>query len=204
MLSADFSGVALVAPASVGYTRYSTDGAGAFFARCLLAMVRQAGLDKQEVDGLSASSFTLAPDPVAALSISLGLSPRWLEAVPFGGASAVMALRRAARAVQAGDATVVACIGADGNPRGGFEDLASSFSVASIDAVAPYGNAGPSMPFAHVTRQYIDATGATRADFGRLCVAQRFNASHCAHALLRQPMTLDEYLAAPAICDPLH
>lgn len=204
MLTADFSGVALVAPTSVGYARFSTESADAYFARCLLAMTQQAGLDKHEVDGLSASSFTLAPNPVASLSMSLGLSPRWLEAVPFGGASGMMALRRAARAVQAGDASVVACIGADSNPREGFKDIVSAFSVASIDAVAPYGHAGPTMPFAHVTRQYMDATGATREDFGRLCVAHRFNASHNAHALLRQPTTLEEYLASPPIGEPLH
>ncbi|MGJ7530729.1 thiolase family protein [Variovorax sp. GB1P17] len=199
-----FDGVALAAPTSVGYARFSTEPADWYFAQCLRAMVRQAGIDKEEVDGLSASSFTLTPNPVASLSMSLGLSPTWLEAVPFGGASGVMALRRAARAVQAGDATVVACIGADANPKRGFADIASQFSVPTIDAVAPYGAAGPSMPFAHVTQQYMDATGTTREDFGRLCVAQRFNASRCAHALLRTPTTLDEYLDAPPVAEPLH
>jgi len=201
---ADFRGVAIVAPTSVGYARYSSQPADAYFAACLREMLRATGLDKQEVDGLSASTFTLTPNPVASLSMSLGLSPRWLEAVPFGGASGVMALRRAARAVQSGDASVVACIGADCNPRDGFRGIVTAFSVASIDAVRPYGDAGPTMPFAHVTRQYMDATGATREDFGRLCVAQRFNASHCEHALLRQPTTLEDYLAAPPIAEPLH
>jgi len=48
------------------------------------------------------SSFNLAPIPPSAFTQHLGLSPRWLDHVPLGGASGVVALRRAARAVQAG------------------------------------------------------------------------------------------------------
>ncbi|MGJ7498094.1 thiolase family protein [Variovorax sp. RT4R15] len=202
--SSDFGGVVIAAPVSVAYARYSSEPADWYFAQCLRAMLRASGLDKAEIDGLAASSFTLAPNPVASLALSLGISPGWLEAVPFGGASAVMALRRAARAVQAGDASVVACIGADSNPADGFKDIISGFSVASNDAVFPYGAGGPTMPFAHVTRQYMDATGSSRDDFGRLCVAQRDNAGRCEHALLRKPITLDDYLSAPAISEPFH
>lgn len=203
-VASDFSNVVLAAPTSFGYSRYSTEPADWYFAQCLRTMLSASGLAKRDIDGLSASSFTLAPNPVASLSRSLGVTLTWLESVPFGGASGVMSLRRAARAVQAGDATVVACIAADANPRNAFKELVSAFSVASSDAVYPYGAAGPNMPFAHVTRQYMDATGTTREDFGRLCVAQRFNAQHCEHALLRTPTTLDDYLSAPAIAGPLH
>jgi acetyl-CoA acetyltransferase len=203
-MAGDFGDVVLAAPTSFGYSRYSTEPADWYFAQCLRAMLATSGLETRDVDGLSASSFTLAPNPVASLSRSLGLTLTWLESVPFGGASGVMALRRAARAVQAGDAKVVACIGADANPRHAFKDLVSSFAVASSDAVYPYGAAGPNLPFAHVTRQYMDATGTTREDFGRLCVSQRFNAHYCDHALLRTPTTLEEYLAAPPIAEPFH
>jgi acetyl-CoA acetyltransferase len=99
---------------------------------------------------------------------------------------------------------VVACIGADANPRGGFSGLASRFSWAAIDAVYPYGAAGPSMPFAHLTRRYMDASGATRADFGHLCVSQRRNAGAVPHALLGTPITLQDYLDARPIAEPLH
>lgn len=203
-MDADFGGVVVAVPTSFGYARHSTQPADWYVAQCLRAMLDRSGLTKDEVDGLAVSSFTLAPNPVASLPLSLGMSPRWLEAVPFGGASGVMTLRRAARAVQAGDADVVACIGADCNPRDGFRDIVSAFSVAALDAVNPYGAAGPTMPFAHVTQQYMDGTGTTREDFGRLCVAQRFNASYCPHALLREPTTLEAYLAAPPVGEPLH
>src|SRR3546814_1478755 len=72
-------------------------------------------MPKQAVDGMCVSSFTLAPDTAVGLTQHLGMSPRWLDHIPMGGASGVIGLRRAARAVQCGDASVVACIAGDTN-----------------------------------------------------------------------------------------
>jgi acetyl-CoA acetyltransferase len=46
--------------------------------------------------------------------------------------------------------------------------------------------------------------GATREDFGKICVAQRANALHNPDALMKKPLTLEEYLSARAISDPIH
>jgi acetyl-CoA acetyltransferase len=46
--------------------------------------------------------------------------------------------------------------------------------------------------------------GATREDFGKLCVAQRANALRFPPALFKKPLTMEEYLAARPIADPLH
>src|SRR5947207_8692804 len=46
--------------------------------------------------------------------------------------------------------------------------------------------------------------GATREDFGKLCVAQRENALKFPLALFKKPLTLEEYLAARPIAEPLH
>jgi acetyl-CoA acetyltransferase len=48
------------------------------------------------------------------------------------------------------------------------------------------------------------AHGAKREDFGKLCVAQRANALKFPHALFKKPLTLEEYLAARPIAEPLH
>ena len=47
-----------------------------------------------------AGGATLTPDTAAGLTQHLGVSPRWLDHVPMGGASGVVAVRRAARAAQ--------------------------------------------------------------------------------------------------------
>ena len=199
-----YDGVAILAPVTVPYRRYSDHGAAWFIGRALGEMVHGLEIAKDAFDGLAVSSFSLAPDSAVTITEYLGLSPRWLEHLPMGGASGVIALRRAARAVQAGDADMVACIGADGLSPGGFHDLVANFSVFSREAVFPYGAGGPNAVFALMTRSYMDRFGATREDFGRICLAQRANAAHNPHALLRDPMTMEDYLGARPIAEPLH
>ncbi len=200
-----YDGVALTAPISFGYTRYSEHGAAWFIGRTLAAMLNSAGIAKQDVDGLAVSSFSLAPDSAITLTEHFGLTPRWLEQLPFGGASGVMALRRAARAIQCGDAEIIACIGGDTSRPDSFADLVSNFSNFSKDAAYPYGAAGPNGAFSLITQHYMDKYGTVREDFGRLCVAQRHNAQHYQHALLRdKPLSLEDYLNARPIAGPVH
>src|SRR5438876_158838 len=99
-----YEGVAVAIPVTVPYVRYSIRAAHWWLARCLADLLKTSGLKKDDIDGLSVSSFTLAPDTAIGLTQHVGLSPRWLDHVPFGGASGVVMLRRAARAVPAGDA----------------------------------------------------------------------------------------------------
>jgi acetyl-CoA acetyltransferase len=115
-----------------------------------------------------------------------------------------VALRRAARAVQAGDAEVVACVAGDTNHVDSFRLTLSNFSQFARDAVYPYGAGGPNASFAFLTAYYMRAYGATREDFGKLCVAQRANALKFPHALVKKPLAMADYLAARPIADPLH
>jgi acetyl-CoA acetyltransferase len=190
-------------PVTVPYVRYSTHGAHWFVARALAGLLRQSGLAKSVIDGLCLSSFTLAPDTAVGLTQHLGLSLRWLDHIPMGGASGIVALRRALRAVQSGDATVVACVAADTNQVDSFRTMLGGFSQFAQDAVYPYGAGGPNASFAFLTAYYMRMFGATREDFGKLCIAQRENARSYPHALLRKPLTLQEYLEARPVAEPL-
>jgi acetyl-CoA acetyltransferase len=189
---------------SIPYRRYSVNSAHWWIGRALRALAARAGLRPAEIDGLSVSSFTLAPDTAISLTQHFGLSPRWLDHVPMGGASGCVALRRAARAVQAGDADFVACVAADTNHVDSFRKTLSTFSRFAQDAVYPYGSGGPNASFALITRHYMQRTGATREDFGRICVAQRSNAQRYPGALMRTPLTMEQYLGARPIADPIH
>jgi acetyl-CoA acetyltransferase len=201
-MSAGWEGVAVAAPVSFGYTKSSPHGVPWFIAGALRESLRAAGLAKDAVDGLVLSSYRLAPDNAASMTEYLGLSPRFLVDLPYGGASGVIALRRAARAVQAGDAEVVACIGADVPPRDA--SFMANFSAFSRDHVFPYGAGGANAVFALITADYMRRHGATREDFGRLCVAQRANGARFPGALLGKPLSLEDYLAARPIAEPLH
>jgi acetyl-CoA acetyltransferase len=199
-----YEGVAVAVPVTVPYVRYSIRSAHWWLARALAELLKKSGLEKDNIDGLAVSSFTLAPDSAIGLTQHLGLSPRWLDHVPFGGASGVVMLRRAARAVQAGDADIVACLAGDTNHVDSFRLTLANFSQFARDAVYPYGAGGPNASFAFLTAYYMRTYGATREDFGKLCVAQRANALKFEHALFKKPLTLEEYLAARPIADPLH
>jgi acetyl-CoA acetyltransferase len=201
---ASYEGLAVAVPVTVPYVRYSIRSAHWWIARALAALLEESGLRKSDVDGYCISSFLLAPDTAVGLTQHLGISPRWLDHIPMGGASSVVGLRRAARAVQSGDAEVVACIAGDTNHVDSFRLTVANFSQFARDAVYPYGSGGPNASFAFLTAYYMREYGATREDFGKLCVAQRSNALEFPHALFRKPLTLQEYLDARPITEPLH
>lgn len=198
-----YDGVVAVCPTTVPYVRYSKESAHWWIAKALAEALLKADLKPGEVDGFSVSSFTLAPDTAVGLVQHLGLTPRWLDHIPMGGASGVAALRRAARAVQCGDARVVACVSGDANHVDSFRRMLSSFSRFAQDASYPYGSGGPNSCFALLTDNYMQNYGAKREDFGKICVAQRTNALSFPHAIMKKPLTLDQYMAARPISDPI-
>src|SRR5690606_8064151 len=99
---------------------------------------------------------------------------------------------------------VVACLAGDTNHVDSFRHTVSQFSRFAQDGVYPYGAGGPNASFALLTRHYMSTSGATREDFGKLCVAQRDNALRYPHALMKKPLTLQQYLQARAITEPIH
>lgn len=198
-----YEGVVVAAPVSIPYERYSPEPAHWWLARALSDLGEASGLGAADIDGLGVASFTLFPDTAVGLTQHFGLTPRWLDHVPTGGASGIVALRRAARAIQSGDARAVACIAGDTNHVDSFRAMLTTFSRFSQDAAYPYGSGGPNGSFALMTQHYMHAYGIRREHFGKLCVAQRANALRFPHALMKKPLTLDEYMQARMIADPI-
>ena len=198
-----YDGIVAAAPVTVAYARYSIRSAHWFCGRALAGLIEAAGVEKADIDGFCVSSFNLYPDSAVGLMQHLGASPRWLDHIPMGGASGAVALRRAARAVQAGDAEIVALIGADTNHVDSFRRTVATFSQFANDAVYPYGAGGPNASFAFLTDRYMREYGARREDFGRLCIAQRENALPVPHAMMKRPLTMEQYLNARPIAEPL-
>ena len=199
-----YEGVAVAVPVSIPYQRYSTSNAHWFIGQALQELVKKSGIAKGEIDGLTISSFSLGPDTAVGMTQHFGLTPRWLDHIPTGGASGVMALRRAARAVQAGDANVVACVAADTNQVDSFRLMLGNFSNFARDATYPYGSGGPNALFAFITSHYMRKYGATREDFGRICIDQRFNALAYGSRMFTKSLNLDQYMASRPIADPIH
>ncbi|GHC72167.1 thiolase family protein [Limoniibacter endophyticus] len=199
----NYEGVVLTTPVTVPYERFSDRAAHHWIGRALRGVLDASLLEKSAIDGLAVASFSLAPDNAVGLTQHFGFSPRWLDHVPMGGASGIVSLRRAARAVQSGDAHIIACVAGDTNPRDGFRNLLRNFSRFSQDAVYPYGAAGPNGSFAFLTDHYMRKFGATREDFGKISVSQRANALLYPHALMKKRLSLDDYLGSRMISDPV-
>jgi len=199
-----YDGVVACLPVTIPYRRYSTNSAQWWLGRALHELAKRARLRPSDIDGLAVSSFTLGPDTAVGLTQHFGVSPRWLDHIPFGGASGIVALRRAARAVQAGDADIVACIAGDTNHVDSFRKTLSTFSRFAQDAVYPYGSGGANASFALITKHYMNTYGASREDFAKICIAQRDNALSIPHAMMKKKLTLDDYMTARPIADPIH
>lgn len=199
-----YDGVVLACPVTVPYQRYSHQPTPWWAGQALAGLAAKSGISHRQIDGFILASFSAFPDTAIGMTQHFGLSPRMVDFVPLGGVSAVVSVRRAARAVQSGDADVVACIAAETNGVQSFRHGLENFSRFSQDAVYPYGSGGPNVSFALICQAYMAATGAKREDFGRIAVAMRTNALRNPDALMRKPLTLDDYLAARPIAPPIH
>jgi acetyl-CoA acetyltransferase len=162
-----------------------------------------AALDASELDGLAVSSFSLEPDHAVDLAWRLGLHLKWLMQDTNGGASGINMVQHALRAIEADDATAVLVLAGDHLTRDRFRDLVDNYNSATRDHLAPLRFGGPNSLFAMLTQRHARAHSLERADYGALVIAQRDYATRNPGAAYRTPLTIDEYLAAPIVADPL-
>jgi acetyl-CoA acetyltransferase len=75
--------------------------------------------------------------------------------------------------------------------------------VATREHLAPLGHGGPNGVYALVTSRQMKAFGLDKSDYGRIAIAQRAWAAKNPFAVYRAPLTMEDYLAAPMVADPL-
>jgi acetyl-CoA acetyltransferase len=167
------------------------------------AALASAGLHPADVDGLGVSSFSLTPDRGIDLAVKLGVKLRWLMDAGTGGASAIDLLQHARRAVEAGDARVVLLIAGDRLDPPAFVRLVDEYNIWTQELLAPLPAGGPNALFALVTQRHMELHGLTREDYAAVAIAQRTWAGGNPNAAYRDPLTLEDYLRAPIVADPL-
>ena len=170
------------------------------FVRALEA----TGIRREEVDGLGVASFTLRPDRAIDFAWKIGVRPRWLMDDGNGGVSGIQMIQHAMRALDAGDASTVVLVSGDHFTREDFKSLVDDYNRVTSRYLAGIPHGGPNALFAMLTRQQMEKHGLERADYGHLAVAQRRWAGLNPNAAFQQPLTLEEYLDAPVVVDPLH
>jgi acetyl-CoA acetyltransferase len=174
-----------------------------FMRDAVSAALADAGIDAGEVDGMAVASLSLAPDTAVDLAWKLGLSLRWLLQDTNGGSSAMNMLGHAVRAVEGAAASVILIVGGDATGLEGYSRIAANFNIVTQLHLAPLGHGGPNGVYALVTSRQMKKFGLEKSDYGHVALAQRAWAAGNPFAVYRAPMTMQEYLAAPLVADPL-
>jgi acetyl-CoA acetyltransferase len=193
--------------AGIGYTPFTKDSGVSTLTlacRAILAALDDAGLTLDDVDGLATHRVgdSVAPSVVGP---ALGLyDPAWYLDQFGGGSVSHAVVAQAALAVAAGMADTVVCYRAI-NARSEFRMGGTGRGLPvspEIQYQAPYGYVAPPQQYAMYARAHMLKYGTKAEHFGQLAVTQRANAVKNPRALMRTPITLDDYLASRWIAEP--
>ncbi|MCZ7526402.1 MAG: thiolase family protein [Acidimicrobiia bacterium] len=206
----DVSGkVAIVGIGETAYTRASGRTAREIGAEAAERAIADAGLEPGDVDGLTFSG-AFADFDVAAFHEHFGTdheiwSSRWGGGMTWAGTAPHLA----ARAIEAGRARhvlnvfPVAWATQRGSMTGGpGETHAAQPLKANLEV--PFGWFPQPVYFATIMRRHMIEYGTTPEQLGAIALACRRHAGLHPDAVMHgRPMTLDDYLAAPVLADPL-
>ncbi|WP_181781488.1 thiolase C-terminal domain-containing protein [Pseudonocardia pini] len=194
------------AVAGIGWTPFrKASGVSplALAVRAVRAALDDAGLDPAEVDGLGTHHLGDTAQ-VHEVAKALGLDGVGWFSEEYGGGNRFPALLGdAALAVASGVARHVVLYRAL-NGRSGVRMGGATRPMPGPDLQwqQPYGVLTPAHNYGFAARAHMQAYGTTSAQLGAVAVAQRCAAVLNERAMMRTPLTLDDYLEAPEIVDP--
>ncbi|MDI2127183.1 thiolase C-terminal domain-containing protein [Yinghuangia seranimata] len=196
------------AVAGVGWTEYTKNSGVSTLAlalRAVRAALDDAGLEHSDVDGVACHRVGDSASAVLVAHV-LGIRDLRFHLDMFGGGgTSHQVVAQAALAVASGIADTVVCwraVNARSEFRMGGTGRAAP-DAPEFQYQLPYGYATPPQQFAMLDRAWRHARGATAEDLGRVAIAQRAHAALNDRAMMRKPLTMDEYLSSRLIADPL-
>ncbi len=174
-------------------------------ARSAHAAVADAGLKMSDIDGLCTASVgsTMWPMPVVEY---LGLNPRFVDGTMVGGSSFIAHLLPAMHALQSGQCNaVLVCYGSTQRTATfGRREIAQARRWMDPQPYeTPYEPFNPPSAYALAASRHMHQYGTTRRDLAEVAVAARRWAQLNPEAFMRDPLTIDEVLAARMVSDPL-
>ena len=161
--------------------------------------LQDAGIDRSEIDGLIVGPTTA----YERMGEILNIDPRW-----GGQADAVQAVFQAVMAIKSGMAQVVALV--YGNDQrsaavqyGGPQAMGGQ-SFLSYVYHSPWGLTSQGALYALMFQRYKALWDLSDKDLGQVAVGQRQWASLNPNAIMQsKPLTMEDYLAAPYVAQPL-
>ena len=170
----------------------------------ILAALDDAGLSPSDVDG--AVKFSLENTMEVDIARNLGIENlRFFADVAYGGGAGCGAVGHAAMAIATGQAETVVVWRARNRGSGGRPWASKGNRISGeFQWFLPFGLSRPVDQIAMLTRRHMIEYGSTQEHLGAVAVAFREHAQANPGALMHgKPMTLDDYLAARWISEPL-
>jgi acetyl-CoA acetyltransferase len=170
--------------------------------------LNDVGLSMRDVDGLFTTGGWGIPGTgqfqTASLAEYLGIDPRFADGTNVGGASFEVYLGHALTAIEAGRCDV-ALISYGSTQRSGARTL-GSWSLPTFNGQydVPFGLPAPIGGYALAATRYLHETGGTSEQLAEVAVAAREWAALNPAATKREPITAQDVLESPLVCDPLH
>ena len=163
------------------------------------AALRDSGLAKDDVDGLFTASAYYGM-PGLNVGEHLGIRPRYSDSTNLGGASFLSHVFHAATAIHAGlcDVALIAYGSTQRADGGRLKSVAEAYPAESA-----FRPRYPVTQFALAAARHMHEFGTTREQLAEVAVAARAWANRTPGACKQGPLTVEDVLAAPMICDPL-
>jgi len=201
-----------VAVVGVGETDYGSDYRGAggkavakgeaqydsytLASRALKRALDDAGLNKDDIDGLCVAN--LSSERACEL---WGMNPRW-----SGGGDAAQCIIEATMAINCGLCTTVALV--YGNAQRSMNTAyggsrVTGGGITSYFYYAPWGLTSQGALYALLFQRHKLLYGTTEEQLGAIAVAFRKHACMNPNAVMQKPITIDDYLNARYIAEPL-
>ncbi|KFG90943.1 Thiolase [Sphingobium herbicidovorans NBRC 16415] len=191
----------------VGATPFTKRGGSApqtldeLVCKAIIAAADDAGIAVPEIDGFAyfAGGFD-TPFLVETLGIP---EVRYTASLTGSGGGSAGIVGLAASAIVSGLAEVVVCVGAVQQTQVRYGAMTTAYAATPQSAF--YKSAalvGPGHMFALLARRHMHLYGTRREHFAEVALTARANAANHPRALMRKPLTLDQYMAAPPIADP--
>lgn len=167
--------------------------------------VADAGLTMRDIDGLATCSSAAS---MWALPVTeyLGLRPQFIDSTMLGGSSFIAHLMPAMLALESGQCNaVLVCYGST-QKTGSFSRKGMVETFRQIDPQPyehPYSPIQPMTSYALAASRHMHEFGTTRRHLAEVAVAARRWAQLNPEAVMRDPLSLDDVLAARMVSTPL-
>lgn len=172
-----------------------------------LAAIADAGLEKDDIDGLVTCNAMAQPMMYHAEATAeyLQIFPRYCIAAGAGGGTTFSIIHHAASAIATGMADVVVVAMADAMRSGLTRDQAMMVqaSTGHPEFEQPYGPTVPAY-YALIAQAHMAEFGTTQEQFAGIAVACRAHAAQNPAAQMRDLISVEDVLESRMIADPLH